>query len=77
MAETAPAQLQRKVDPARDHTRGGDARDRIELVVYADYLCPYCRRLRHILAGLAGYGRQAIRWRRHPATEAHSFRPQN
>ena len=34
-------------------------------------------RLRHILAGLAGYGRQAIRWRRHPATEAHSFRPQN
>jgi len=73
MAETAPAQLQRKVDPARDHTRGGDARDRIELVVYADYLCPYCRRLRHILARLrdALGERLAYTYRHFPNEKAH------
>ncbi len=46
------SQLQRPVDPGRDHIRGGGAADRVVLLVYADYLCPYCRRLRRILARL-------------------------
>jgi len=73
MAEAAPSQLQRKVDPARDHTRGGSARDRIDLVVYADYLCPYCRRLRHILARLrdALGERLAYTYRHFPNEKAH------
>ncbi|HEY0107416.1 MAG TPA: Na+/H+ antiporter NhaA [Rhizomicrobium sp.] len=38
---------------ARDHVRGGTApRDIVEVVVYGDYLCPYCRRLRLIIARL-------------------------
>jgi NhaA family Na+:H+ antiporter len=45
--------LQRPVDPARDHIRGGGSEDRVVgLVIYGDYLCPYCRRLRHVLARL-------------------------
>ena len=75
MAESAAAhtQLQRKVDPARDHTRGGGGRDRIELVVYADYLCPYCRRLRRILARLrdALGERFAYTYRHFPNEKAH------
>lgn len=74
MAEGAVhSQLQRKVDPARDHTRGGSGRDRIDLVVYADYLCPYCRRLRRILARLrdALGERLAYTYRHFPNEKAH------
>ncbi|MBL6937585.1 MAG: Na+/H+ antiporter NhaA [Alphaproteobacteria bacterium] len=75
MAESSAihTQLQRKVDPVRDHTRGGGAGDRIELVVYADYLCPYCRRLRHILARLrdALGERLAYTYRHFPNEKAH------
>ncbi len=49
--------LLRAVDPVRDHMRGGGARrDRVTLVVYGDYLCPYCRRLSFIIVRL----RQAL-----------------
>jgi NhaA family Na+:H+ antiporter len=48
--------LQRPVDRRRDHVRGGNAPGVITLVVYADFLCPYCRRLRFVLARL----RQAL-----------------
>lgn len=45
--------LQRPVDPARDHVRGGKTPARtVGVVVYGDYLCPYCRRLRHVLERL-------------------------
>lgn len=44
--------LWRALDPDRDHTRGGGADDVVSLVVYGDYLCPYCRRLRDVLAQL-------------------------
>jgi len=58
---TAPAgaafRLQRAIDPAHDHMRGGHAPDGVvSIVLYGDYLCPYCRRLRHVLARL----RQAL-----------------
>jgi len=49
--------LQRAIDPGRDHVRGGRASDSVvSVVVYGDYLCPYCRRLRHVLDRL----RQAL-----------------
>jgi NhaA family Na+:H+ antiporter len=45
--------LQRAVDPGRDHIRGGGAEEGVvTLVLYGDYLCPYCRRLRLVLARL-------------------------
>ncbi|HWK64018.1 MAG TPA: Na+/H+ antiporter NhaA [Rhizobiaceae bacterium] len=45
--------LRRPVDRARDHIRGGNARGGvISLVVYGDFLCPYCRRLRLVIARL-------------------------
>ncbi len=48
--EPAPHRLQRPVDRRRDHVRGGGARGRrVTVVIYGDYLCPYCRRLRQVL----------------------------
>jgi Na+:H+ antiporter, NhaA family len=47
------SRLQRPVDRSRDHIRGGHATASVvTVVVYADYLCPYCRRLRFVLARL-------------------------
>ncbi|SEF13370.1 sodium/proton antiporter, NhaA family [Rhizobiales bacterium GAS191] len=54
---TAQSRLQRPVDQARDHVRGGNKFNGvISVVVYGDYLCPYCRRLRLVIARL----RQAL-----------------
>ena len=51
--DSAGAKLQRPVDFERDHVRGGGADDGVVyLVLYGDYLCPYCRRLRKVLAQL-------------------------
>lgn len=49
--------LRRRVDFARDHARGGGS-DGVHytVVAYNDFLCPYCRRLRGVLAQL----RQAL-----------------
>src|SRR2546423_6833569 len=56
-SETASSKLLRAIDPNRDHVRGGTAADGIvSVLVYGDYLCPYCRRLRFVLARL----RQAL-----------------
>lgn len=45
--------LQRPVQRPRDHVRGGNVRSGvISVVVYGDYLCPYCRRLRLVIARL-------------------------
>ena len=49
----ATVMLRRPFDPTRDHFRGGGAPAGVMvLVLYGDYLCPYCRRLRHVLAKL-------------------------
>jgi NhaA family Na+:H+ antiporter len=51
------SRLRRPVDRARDHVRGGNTSSRVvSVVVYGDYLCPYCRRLRLVIARL----RQAL-----------------
>jgi NhaA family Na+:H+ antiporter len=53
MAGEASSQLLRAVDRERDHVRGGNApAGIITLVIYSDYLCPYCRRLRTVIARL-------------------------
>ena len=45
--------LGRRVEPSRDHVRGGNAKSRVVNVVsYADFLCPYCRRFRTVLLRL-------------------------
>jgi NhaA family Na+:H+ antiporter len=45
--------LQRPIDADRDHARGNlDQRDRVSVLVYGDYLCPYCRRLRSVIERL-------------------------
>jgi len=49
---SAAVKLGRAVDPARDHVRGGAAAEPVRVVLYADYLCPYCRRLRSVMRRL-------------------------
>jgi len=59
MAEEGGAgvRLRRAVDRARDHVRGGGAASGVvTIVVYGDFLCPYCRRLSQVLRRL----RQAL-----------------
>src|SRR5882672_5136267 len=66
--------LLRTIDPGRDHVRGGNASGGIvSVVVYGDYLCPYCRRLRHVLARLrqAMGERLAYVFRHFPNERAH------
>jgi NhaA family Na+:H+ antiporter len=65
--------LLRPVERSRDHVRGGDAANRVEVVVYGDYLCPYCRRLRNIIARLrrAMGERLAYVYRHYPNERAH------
>jgi NhaA family Na+:H+ antiporter len=55
-AENATFRLLRATDPSRDHIRGSGGPDGITLVVYGDFLCPYCQRLRQVLVRL----RQAL-----------------
>ena len=54
MAEHDAAELRLRypVNPSRDHVRGGSGPDRVSMVIYADYLCPYCRGLRPVLVQL-------------------------
>lgn len=73
MTESQRARLQHPVDPARDHVRGGGARDAVQVVLYGDYLCPYCRRLRLILARLRKVlgERLTYVYRHYPNEKAH------
>ncbi|HEX3432254.1 MAG TPA: Na+/H+ antiporter NhaA [Rhizomicrobium sp.] len=45
--------LRHPIDPGRDHIRGNlAAADAVTVVLYGDYLCPYCRRLRPVMLQL-------------------------
>nr|MBA3812471.1 Na+/H+ antiporter NhaA [Caulobacteraceae bacterium] len=73
-AQGEEVRLRRPVDPERDHVRGGGAeRDVVTIVVFGDYLCPYCRRLRHVLDRLrqALGERMAYVFRHFPNERAH------
>lgn len=48
----ATFRLLRPIDPGRDHVRGGGVPDPVSVVAYADLLCPYCQRLRHVIGRL-------------------------
>ena len=69
----ASVRLQRSVDPERDHVRGGGAAETVEVVAYADLLCPYCQRLRRVLVRLrAALGDRLLYVFRHfPNERAH------
>jgi len=64
--------LRRPVDPGRDHVRGGGD-DPAVLLIYGDYLCPYCRRLRAVIERLrhAMGDRMAYVFRHFPNEHAH------
>jgi NhaA family Na+:H+ antiporter len=52
-ASTAGIRLNRAIDLKRDHARGGGTGEEVvSLVVYGDYLCPYCRQLGPVFAQL-------------------------
>src|SRR5437879_13576947 len=63
--------LQEPIDEARDHLRGDRAdRDSVDLVLYGDYLCPFCRRLRPELREALG-DRLVYVFRHFPNEHAH------
>ena len=73
-AQAHQRRLIRPVDRRRDHIRGGNGRDdRLTILIYGDYLCPYCRRLRHVLDRLrrALGERMAYVFRHFPNERAH------
>jgi Na+:H+ antiporter, NhaA family len=73
-AEPANLRLLRAIDPRRDHIRGSrGATGRITVVLYGDYLCPYCRRLREVLERLrhALSDRLSYAYRHFPNERAH------
>lgn len=73
-AHARERQLLRPIDPRRDHVRGGDAAARpLTILIYGDFLCPYCRRLRYVLERLrhALGERMAYVFRHSPNERAH------
>jgi Na+:H+ antiporter, NhaA family len=66
--------LIRPIDRVRDHVRGGEAPERpLTLLVYGDFLCPYCRQLGQVLVRLRrALGEQlAYVFRHFPNERAH------
>jgi len=71
---TAATWLRRPVDSRRDHVRGGRApRGLVSIVVYGDFLCPYCRRLVQVMKRLRqAFGERLVYVFRHfPNERAH------
>jgi hypothetical protein len=53
MSVSGSYKLLRATDRGRDHVRGGNAPDGVvSIVAYSDFLYPYFRRLRQVLARL-------------------------
>jgi NhaA family Na+:H+ antiporter len=74
VARDVAVRLQRAIDPRRDHVRGGHASHGIvSVVLYGDYLCPYCRRLGPVLDRLRqAFGeRLSYSFRHFPNERAH------
>ena len=61
-------------DPGSDHIRGGNATTHpLTILIYGDFLCPYCRRLKRVLERLRGAlgERMAYVFRHFPNERAH------
>jgi NhaA family Na+:H+ antiporter len=74
VTEATLHRLRRPVDRRRDHVRGGAPKDaQATVVIYSDYLCPYCRRLRGVIDRLfeALGDRLAYVYRQFPNERAH------
>ncbi len=72
--ERVQLRLLRPIDPARDHVRGSiSGPDAVTVLIYGDYLCPYCRRIRGVLERLrkALGERMAYIFRHFPNERAH------
>jgi NhaA family Na+:H+ antiporter len=72
--EPGDRRLLRPTDAQRDHIRGGGAGGRrMTVLIYGDYLCPYCRRLRLVVERLrhALGSRVAYVFRHFPNERAH------
>jgi NhaA family Na+:H+ antiporter len=66
--------LQFPIDAERDHVRGDPGRGgNVTILLYGDYLCPYCRRLRPVLLALRdALGEKFVYVYRHfPAERSH------
>jgi NhaA family Na+:H+ antiporter len=74
VSAAASVRLRQPIDPGRDHVRGGGAREGVvSIVLFGDYLCSYCRNLRHVLARLRNAlgERLAYVFRHFPNERAH------
>jgi len=71
--EARSGRAPRPFDARRDHMRGGGRGRHSTVVLYGDFLCPYCRRLRPVFARLRqGLGdRLAYVFRHFPNERAH------
>jgi NhaA family Na+:H+ antiporter len=66
--------LLRPINRDVDHLRGGeDSSTSVRVLMYGDYLCPYCRRLRPVLGQLRGLmgDRMIYAFRHFPNERAH------
>lgn len=73
-ADSARRRLLRPISRDRDHVRGGDTEsDRMAILVYGDFLCPYCRRLTQVLIRVRrALGRRLVYvFRHYPNERAH------
>jgi Na+:H+ antiporter, NhaA family len=73
-AQARERKLLLPTDPRSDHIRGGNATARpLTILIYGDFLCPYCRRLKHVLERLrlALGERLAYVFRHFPNERAH------
>lgn len=74
IANSTEHRLLRPVDRQRDHVRGGGARiGTMTVLIYGDYLCPYCRRLGQVLDRLrSALGERLVQvYRHYPNERAH------
>ncbi|HEY4161960.1 MAG TPA: Na+/H+ antiporter NhaA, partial [Dongiaceae bacterium] len=72
-ARTEHDRLLVPVDPASDHIRGTRSAGAAEVVIYGDYLCPFCRRLMVVMKQLLEIfnGRIGYVFRHFPNEAAH------
>jgi Na+:H+ antiporter, NhaA family len=65
--------LLRPIDRERDHVRGNAQSNRLSVLIYGDFLCPYCRRLREVLLRVSrALGERVVHvFRHYPNERAH------